>query len=53
MYTKIELFETIMAFRLSWVKEPRHTQNASAEKYYLYRRTRLIAEVFGSYAYVR
>ena len=32
-------FETRLAFRRFWAKEPRHSENMLAEMYYLYRRT--------------
>ena len=33
------IFETRLAFRRFWVKEPRHSENTLAEMCYLYRRT--------------
>ena len=36
-YTKTSFFETRLAFRRFWVKEPRHSEKKVAEMYHLYR----------------
>ena len=37
-YNNVFFFETILAFRRLWVKEPRHSENMLAEMCYLYYR---------------